>query len=301
MDEIDRELLDIVARFAQKPARLDATLEGLGLDALGRARLLHEVERAFGRPMPDALLRPATPLRSIVDLLRERTYWAYPRPPDTSAADIARADFALLALRPALHALFRAALVAAWRYEVLGRERIPRRGAFVLVANHTSHADTPCALSALPFRRVNDAHPLAAHDYFFASAGLGRVVHALFNALPLDRHAPAESSMKAALDLLAEGRAIVLFPEGTRSPDGGIHPFKRGVGMLLAGKSYPAVPARIVGAHDVLPKGASWPRRGKLRVVIGEPVSYEDAPDTREGWEQVARDLEARTRALSVA
>lgn len=298
-DDVERELSAMLGARIGRAARRGETLGDLGLDGYERARLLHDIEQSFRRPLPDALLSPSTTVGALAEQLARGAYWEYPRPPTSSAADMARADFLLLALRPALHTLFRGALRAGWRYRVEGAQHVPRRGPFVLVANHASHADTPCALSALPLARVNDTHPLAADDYFFRAAWKGRVVHALFNALPLDRHSPAESAMKAALDLLAEGRGVVIFPEGTRSPDGAMRGFRRGVGMLLARKPYPAVPVHIAGAHDVLPKGRSWPGRGTLRVRVGSPVTFEAADDTREGWQQVASALEARVRTLA--
>jgi hypothetical protein len=60
-----------------------------------------------------------------------------------------------------------------------------------------------------------------------------------------------------------------------------------------------AIPAYVQGSHGILPKGARWPRRGHLRVRLGEPVCYPDEPDTREGWKGIAADLGRRVGALA--
>ena len=190
-----------------------------------------------------------------------------------------------------------AALLRGWlrlyhRLTIVGAENLPADRPFLMVANHASHLDTLCLLSALPLGRLHQAFPLAASDYFCVRAWRGLLAKVVVNALPLDRYfAPWQSLGICARVLQEPGTILILFPEGTRS--GGPEPgeFKPGVALLAAGREIPVVPCHLAGTHAALPKGAWCPRPRALRLAIGTPRVYAHRPATKESARQIVREL----------
>lgn len=205
----------------------------------------------------------------------------------------------IYALRSAAALGLRAWLRLYHRFEIEGRERLPATGSFVLVANHASHLDALCLLSALPLRKLHRAFPVAAKDYFFRSIqGLGFSV-AFLNAMPFERSAQAGKSLALCRGLLDNpGNILILFPEGTRSRTGELGAFKPGIGALVAGTSIPVVPCLLRGAFEAMPKGSRFPRPRKVSLIIGEPRDYRDTPGSRAGVHHVAEDLLAAIERL---
>lgn len=145
--------------------------------------------------------------------------------------------------------------------EVRGLDHLPA-GAVVLAANHASHADTVVLLAAL---RGRDVLPAAAADYFFATRVLGAATVVGIGAFPFPREGRA--GLDRAEQVLAAGRDVLLFPQGTR--DGG--PVRAGVGVLGAAGAT-VVPVHLDGPAGILPKGRRRPRRHPVTVTIGTPI-----------------------------
>jgi 1-acyl-sn-glycerol-3-phosphate acyltransferase len=200
-----------------------------------------------------------------------------------------------------------AAVLRCWlgvyhRLTIVGRQNLPADRSFVLVANHASHLDTLCLLSALPIRRLHRAFPIAARDYFFASAPWALLAAVVVNALPFDRHFAPWRCLSACAHLLQEpGTVLIFFPEGTRS--GGPEPgeFKPGVALLAAGRDIPVVPCHLAGTHAALPKGAWCPRPRAVRLTIGAPRVYAHLPPTKESAKEICRELREAVISLGHA
>lgn len=221
----------------------------------------------------------------FLDRLKE-----FPREPDPL----------VYAARFSAAAAIRVALKVYNRFSIVGREHLPRDGSFVLVANHASHLDAVALLSALPLRSVHRAYPLAARDYFCANRFRFALTAIIANVMLFDRNSKGVDCLKTCQQMLEKrGNVIVMFPEGTRSTDGRVGVFRRGVGLLLAGTPYPVVPCYLDGAFSAWRKGALIPRPSRVRLVIGQPRTYEPVERTDAGALRICADLRDAVVALA--
>ncbi|MER5520905.1 lysophospholipid acyltransferase family protein [Streptomyces sp. NPDC002763] len=158
---------------------------------------------------------------------------------------------------------------------VLGRERLANvEDSYVVVANHTSHLDTPLIMGALPRRLARYLAVGAAADYFFDVWRRRGLTALFFNAFPVDRTGVAGRGVSAKA-LLNRGVPLLIFPEGTRSRDGSLGAFKPGAAALASAAEVPVLPVAVIGAHAAHPRGSNWPKPGRLPVgvVFGEPLT----------------------------
>jgi 1-acyl-sn-glycerol-3-phosphate acyltransferase len=168
---------------------------------------------------------------------------------------------------------------------VQGRHHLPP-GPFLLCSNHASHADS-AALMTASGRNFHSFALIGASDYFFQSAFLRWFVSRWMNVIPLDRR-PGPKSLLGCLNachlfLQQSKGTLILYPEGTRSPDGEMQPFKQGAGLFAFELGLPIVPAYVEGTHRVLPKGRSVPHAGAVTVRFGEALPVEPQSSLRRG------------------
>jgi 1-acyl-sn-glycerol-3-phosphate acyltransferase len=146
-------------------------------------------------------------------------------------------------------------------------------GPAIFVSNHTSHLDAPLILGSMPQRYARSTALGAAADYFFEARWRAMVTTLVFNAFPVDRHG-GRRSKSLAPRLLDAGWSLLLFPEGTRTPDGWMAPFRQGAAVLCSSRGIPAVPISLRGTFQAMPRGQNWPSRGRPPVVVryGRPL-----------------------------
>jgi len=153
-----------------------------------------------------------------------------------------------------------------FHFEVDGREYIPRRGAFIIAANHRSFIDPPAIGIACPRRlRYVARESLFVNRWF---SGLIRLV----GAVPVRETGNPISSLRSGLRILESGQPLVIFPEGTRARGPELAPGRPGIGFLAVRSGRPVIPTLIVGSDRVLPRSAVMVRATKMRVRFGPPV-----------------------------
>ena len=165
----------------------------------------------------------------------------------------------------------------------------------LLISNHVSHADTPVLLAALPDRAGERTVVGAAADYWYRRPWLGRLVSLWLNTFPFSRSGSAQSVLHSSSTLLKSGWNLLLYAEGTRSPDGTMQPFQPGVGHLANETRAPVVPMHVSGTHRVMPKGRRYFLPAPVRVRIGRPLS----PARGEGSRAFTARVEEAVRELA--
>lgn len=184
-------------------------------------------------------------------------------------------------------------LLAALRAEVEDAAQVPRHGPLLLAPNHRSFLDHFAVLAAAP-------RPVWFLGKRELARGLTGRLNLAFGMVPIDRGAADRVALSAVADLLAAGAAVVVFPEGTRSPTGELFRFRSGIARLSAECGAPVVPVGLVGTAEVWPLGARGPvllpARGTVRVRFGAPLP----PPGRDGAARRAftHELWARVAAL---
>jgi 1-acyl-sn-glycerol-3-phosphate acyltransferase len=158
--------------------------------------------------------------------------------------------------------------LASIRVNVIGRENVLRDQPQIFMANHQSDVDILIVLAHIPgqFRWI-------AKKELFKIPVFGKAMkNAGYIEIDRQNHEKALKSLDEAASKIREGKSVVTFPEGTRSKDGTIRPFKQGMFHLAIRAGVPIVPISIIGASEIMPKRTLMIKPGRVTMIINKPV-----------------------------
>jgi len=169
----------------------------------------------------------------------------------------------------------------------------------ILVANHSSHLDTPTVLRALPLQWRQRTAVAAAADYFYKKRLVANAVALMFNTVPIMRRGGGGAGNGAFdhIDRLIDRRwNLLIFPEGTRSRDGKLGRLRAGAALIAQQHGIPIIPVRIKGTHDAMPPGRSWPKRIRGFPSRRHRVEVHFGPAITAGTDENPNDVMLRVR-----
>lgn len=181
-----------------------------------------------------------------------------------------------------LRSLFFALIVRPLCLVVLGlnvrhRERLPRNGPAIVVANHNSHLDTLVLITLFPLWMLRLLRPVAAQDYFFRNGFLKWFSLEIIGIIPLQRSSAigGGNPLRSIEEALARGEIVVLFPEGSRGDPEKLGEFKRGIACLaMMQPDVPIVPIYLHGLGKALPRGEALLVPFFCDVFVGESLAW---------------------------
>jgi long-chain acyl-CoA synthetase len=296
------------AAKAEAPSQPQIDLSAMS--SLERVELLSELEDRYQLELDEDAFAKLTSTRELEDWLRKPDVAAAPAEREAALSEWARSypvrGFRAVFQHIVAMPLFRHYLPLT----VTGLENLDGvEPPVIFAANHVSHLDVPAIFTALPHRWHQRLAPAMMKDHFRAyfeprgyswkEIGLAAVSYflacAIYNAYPLPKQmSGTRQALRYTGDLIDRGFCPIVFPEGLRTPDGQIHAFRPGIGMMALRLRAPIVPVRLEGLYELYPSHEWWPRRGPVHVAIGRPMSF--APGV--SYEDAAHQLEETIRQM---
>ncbi len=177
-----------------------------------------------------------------------------------------------------------------FRYRAVGTEHVPKRGGVLIAANHASYVDIPFVGVGVRRRMWF----LGRQDLFVP---VFRPVLQWLGWIPIRQDRLDRDGFSRAIRLIQDGKVVVIYPEGTRTPDGRLKRGKPGMGVIVAETGCAVIPAYLAGTRDVLPPGARWISLHPVRVTFGAPSDFTEASrrlSGKEFYKHVSRTVMAK-------
>lgn len=315
MPEAQRALQIIRERTRNKPPEIrpsDNLELDLGFDSMQRVELLVALEQDLGGDVEESKLGEIYTVRQLVDLVRESAARGEKRSQEQFAGWDAVLEeeptdpevLQLIKSRPVAERFWY--LVSrviqlfsrvAFRLEVNGIENLPADSPFLICSNHQSYLDPAILASVLPWPVFRRSFAEGTSEIF--GSGFMRRLARWIRVVVVDPDVHLIPAMRAGAFGLRHRRVLVLYPEGERSIDGNPKTFKKGAAILSIHTQAPIVPVAIEGFHDAWPRGKSFQKFARLKIVFGQPIMPPPVKDASEQrYDALTAELKSRVMQM---
>ena len=280
---------------ADRALRLDDHLDlDLGFDSLKRVEFQAALESRLGS-LPETFMGEVVTIRDVIrNLLTLEQIPAGHTDTPTSWHQIFETPLPLALTKTVLAPLSRGNKILgqmtmtiigsfsriAFPLTVKGIEHLPQRGPFILAANHLSFIDPFIILGTVPRSTFTQLYTLGWEPFF--RSRFRRWIARVGHVIPVGPETPLVTVLKTSVALLRSGKNLLIFPEGERSLDGQLLPFKKGLGVLACELNVPIIPVKIEGSFEVWPPDAKTPHLHPLTLTFGQSLRI--TPSMIETW-----------------
>ena len=298
-------------RFADRDLTPDSNPQlDLGMDSLAWLNLTLEIRNRVGVELDEEAIGRIETIRDLLQEVAEageaeEQIGAFLDHPEQSLTDRQRRYLALnsgwrAGLARFLYRLNRWLVKRLFKIQVEGLDKLPQEG-FVLTPNHLSVLDPFVLAAALDDKRLSRTHWAGWTGMAFSNP-LFSAVSRLAQAVPIEPQRAVMSSLAFGAAVLKRQRCLIWFPEGERSRQGKLLPFRPGIGMLLERYPVPVIPVAIIGTYQAMPPGSKWPKFITLTVRFGQPQDPRQLVDRagadEPGYQAIAQRLHQEVARL---
>ena len=278
----------------------------LGFDSLARVELLGLVEARLGTHIDEHQASRIFTLGELITAFEQSSgsevvvgrSWKE----IIEAADQEHAD-RIFQKRPFLNPIwfvvmriFKLAAKVLFRMRCVGLEKLPRNMPFLICPNHESFLDGPLLIALLPRQVIYNIFILGYSDYW--QGAFSRRLAEMCMIVPIDPNVNLIRAMQAGAVGLRQGRALLIFPEGTRTIDGSVAEFKKGAAILAYELRVPIVPVGIRGAFETWPRGGSF-RLHPIEFHVGDAIDPKAFTSALDPYAAITEKLRDEVKLLS--
>ena len=268
-------LLDYLRRYKSDISPKDHIEIDLGLDSLDKVELLSFLDKTFGIQIPEKELSKYLSVEQLMSLVLDKeakqtkeVNWHDILSETAPAETLEYKDEVLVYGSYLLRQIFK----VYFRFQVEGLPNLPKENPFIIAPNHASYLDGFLIAASLPKELIKDTYFVGAKEYF--EGKIGDIIAKHFHVIPVDTQSSVKETLIKSAAILKSKKNLVIFPEGARTRNGKLLPFKKGVAILSKELKVPIVPTAIKGSYEAMKIGDIFPKPKKLVVRYGWPLLY---------------------------